>query len=63
MRNSTLISLLNRKLYTAAGQQLLRWDKATVNGRLVVLPGLQKRRRLELAIYSGRPVEGVTFGA
>ncbi|CDG41294.1 MULTISPECIES: lysozyme [Asaia] len=63
MCTSTLISLLNRKLYASAGQQLLRWDKATVNGRLVVLPGLQKRRQLELAIYSGRPVEGVTFGA
>lgn len=63
MRNSTLISLLNRKLYTAAGQQLLRWDKATVNGRLIALPGLQRRRRLELAIYSGRPVAGVPFVA
>lgn len=63
MRNSTLINLLNRKLYTSAGQQLLRWDKATVNGRLIPLPGLQRRRRLELAIYSGRPVAGGPFMA
>ncbi|GBQ14692.1 lysozyme [Swaminathania salitolerans] len=63
MRRSTLIGLLNQKLYSAAGQQLLRWDKATVNGRLVPLPGLQRRRRLELAIYLGRPVEGVPFVA
>ncbi|MDR6182121.1 lysozyme [Asaia bogorensis] len=59
MRNSTLVSLLNRGLHVAAGQQLLRWDKATVKDRLIPLPGLQRRRRLELALYSGRPVAGV----
>ncbi|WP_240386471.1 lysozyme [Asaia bogorensis] len=63
MRNSTLVSLLNRGLYAAAGQQLLRWDKATVKGRLIPLPGLQRRRGLELALYSGRPVAGVPFMA
>ncbi|MDL2172058.1 lysozyme [Asaia sp. HumB] len=63
MRSSTLVSLLNRGLYAAAGQQLLRWDKATVKGRLVPLPGLQRRRGLELALYSGRPVAGVPFMA
>ncbi|WP_336761235.1 lysozyme [Asaia sp. VD9] len=61
MRSSTLVSLLNRGLYAAAGQQLLRWDKATVNGRLIVLPGLQRRRRIELSVYQGRPAAGVPF--
>jgi len=61
MRSSTLIRLLNLEHYVAAGLQLLRWDKATINGRRIILPGLQRRRKLELAVYSGRPIEGVSF--
>lgn len=63
MRSSTLLALLNQRQYAAAGQQFMRWDKATVNGRLTVLPGLQRRRRLELAVYSGHPIAGVSFTA
>ncbi|WP_438381825.1 lysozyme [Asaia sp. BMEF1] len=63
MRGSTLLSLLNQGRYAEAGQQLLRWDKATVKGRLTVLPGLQRRRRLELAVYSGQQIPGVAFAA
>ena len=61
VRGSTLLRLLNQRLYVAAGQQLLRWDKATVNDRLVPLPGLQRRRCIELSVYQGRPVSGVPF--
>ena len=61
VRGSTLLRLLNQRLYAAAGQQLQRWDKATVNGRLVPLPGLQRRRRIELSVYQDRPVSGVPF--
>lgn len=61
MRGSTLIRLLNQRNYNAAASQLLRWDKATVNGRLVVLPGLQKRRRIEQAVFKGQPVSGLSF--
>jgi len=67
MCRSTLVSVLNRKFYAAAGQQLLVWDKITVRDRLsgldkkIVSTGLQRRRRLELVIYSGRPVAGVPF--
>ncbi|WP_336945661.1 lysozyme [Asaia sp. HN010] len=61
MRGSMLLTLLNQRRYASAGRQLLRWDKATIRGRLVVLPGLQKRRNLELSVYGGRPVTGVPF--
>ncbi|WP_438382023.1 lysozyme [Asaia sp. BMEF1] len=61
MRGSTLLTLLNQRFYASAGRQLLRWNKATIRGRLVVLPGLQNRRNLELSVYGGRPVTGVLF--
>lgn len=51
--NSTLIKLLNLKLYKQAGLQILRWDKATINGKLVVLPGLKHRRIIEYNVYNG----------
>ncbi|GBR07273.1 lysozyme [Asaia siamensis] len=54
MRSSTLLRLLNQRFYEAAGQQLLRWDKATIRGDLVVLPGLKRRRLLELRVYRGQ---------
>ncbi|WP_162922284.1 lysozyme [Asaia bogorensis] len=59
MYRSTLRTLLNQGQYTAAGEQLLRWDKASVNGRMVVLAGLRRRRQLERAVYFGQPVTGV----
>lgn len=48
---STLLTLLKGKLYEAAADQFLRWDKATVNGKKVVLPGLTARRQDERALY------------
>ena len=51
---STLVRRLNQRLYNSAAQQFLVWDKATVNGRLVVLPGLQRRRKVESAVFLGR---------
>ncbi|GBQ15391.1 lysozyme [Swaminathania salitolerans] len=61
MRKSTLMRLLNRRLYAAAGMQLLRWDKATVDGRLVTLTGLQRRRHVEHEVYQGHSVAGVSL--
>ncbi|WP_122050415.1 lysozyme [Asaia bogorensis] len=58
MYRSTLRTLLNQGQYCAAGEQLLRWDKASVQGRMVVLPGLKKRRQLERAVYFGLPLTG-----
>ena len=53
-QGSTLVRRLNQRLYSAAAQQFLVWDKATVGGRLVVLPGLQRRRKIESAVFLGR---------
>ncbi|GAB6854032.1 lysozyme [Asaia astilbis] len=56
LRNSTLIRRLNQRLYAAAAQQFLVWDKATVNGRLVTLRGLQRRRKIESDVFLGRNI-------
>ena len=42
--------LLAAKEYEAACRQLPRWDKARVAGQLVSLPGLTKRRNVEMRV-------------
>ena len=44
---STAARMLAAKDYRGACNQLLRWDRATVSGVSVVLPGLTKRRQME----------------
>lgn len=53
--NSTASSLLAAGDIAAACNQLPRWNKATVAGRLVELPGLTKRRAKErdLCLHGG----------
>ncbi|MBS1080827.1 lysozyme [Gluconobacter kondonii] len=51
---STLLRKLNAGDYTGAADELLRWDKATVRGHLVELPGLAKRRAYERDVFLGR---------
>lgn len=46
-KKSTAARLLADKSWTAACLQLRRWDKASVAGVLVPLPGLTKRRKAE----------------
>ena len=46
-RNSTAARLLKAGNYTAACNQLPRWDKARILGNAVALPGLTKRRAVE----------------
>lgn len=48
---STLRTLIKGRLYEAAANEFLRWDKATVNGKKVVLPGLTARRAAERKLY------------
>ncbi len=48
---STLLTLLKGRLYEAAAEEFTRWDKATVNGKKVVLPGLTARRAAERTLY------------
>lgn len=48
--NSTASRYLAAGNYTAACNELPRWDKARVAGQLIPLPGLTKRRALERAV-------------
>ncbi|MCP1235983.1 lysozyme [Gluconobacter kondonii] len=52
--SSTLLRKLNAGDYTGAADELLRWDKATVRGHLVELPGLAKRRAYERDVFLGK---------
>jgi lysozyme len=51
LRKSTLLKRLNDAEYQDAGKQFLVWDKATVNGKLIVLGGLKRRRAAEKALF------------
>ena len=48
---STLLKKLNNAEYQEAGEQFLRWNKATVNGKLIPLGGLTRRRKAEKALF------------
>lgn len=48
---STLCNQLRSRAYKAAAEQFLRWNKATVNGQKVVLPGLTRRRQAERDLF------------
>lgn len=53
--SSPLLKTLGKKLnagdYQGAADEILRWDKATVDGKLTVLPGLSRRRKAERALF------------
>lgn len=50
---STLLRKLNAGDHTGACKELPRWNKGTVNGKSVVLPGLVTRRAAELKVCLG----------
>ena len=51
-RSSTLLKKLNKGLYDDVPEQLMRWNKARVEGKLTALKGLTRRRAAEAAIFS-----------
>ena len=51
-RKSTLLSKLNKGLYDDCPEQIMRWNKAKVDGKLIPLRGLTRRRSAEAAIFS-----------
>ena len=51
-RSSTLLKRLNQGLYDDVPEQLMRWNKARVDGKLTALKGLTRRRSAEAAIFS-----------
>ncbi len=48
---STVLRQFNAGNLQAAADAFLLWDKAHVNGQLVVVPGLLKRRQTEQALF------------
>lgn len=58
-RHALESSTLRRKYLAGdipgAADQFLRWNKATVNGQLVELPGLTRRRADERRVFLGLP--------
>ncbi len=50
---STLLSRVNAGRHEEAAAQFLRWNKARVDRKLVVLAGLTRRRNAERALYMG----------
>lgn len=53
---STAARMLYAHNWPGACAQLTQWDKATVMGYVIALPGLTKRRALERSICEGAPV-------
>lgn len=50
---STLVRKINAGDHAGAANEFLKWKYATSNGRLIVLPGLVKRREAERNLYLG----------
>lgn len=50
--SSTLLKKLNAGDYNAVPEQLLRWNKAKVNGKMQTLEGLTRRRTAEAALWA-----------
>tara|TARA_X000001382_G_scaffold115198_1_gene93846 strand:- start:869 stop:1432 length:564 start_codon:yes stop_codon:yes gene_type:complete len=56
-KKSTLLRKLNKSEYDEVPAQLMRWNKARVDGVLTPLPGLTRRRSAEAALFSmGTPL-------
>ena len=51
-KSSTLLKKLNQGLYDEVPEQLMRWNKARVDGKLTPLNGLTRRRAAEAALFS-----------
>ena len=51
LRRSTLLIMLNNRDYTDVPEQLVLWNKATVKGKKIVLPGLVTRRAKEVNLW------------
>lgn len=51
-RSSTLLKKLNQGRYDEVPEQIMRWNKARVSGKLTPLKGLTRRRAAEAAIFS-----------
>jgi len=60
LRKSTLLKKLNAGDLAGAAAEFGRWTKGRVDGRLVTLPGLVRRRRAERRLFEGGGFEEAT---
>jgi lysozyme len=51
IKSSTLVEKINAEDYAGAADEFLRWDKANMQGALVQLPGLTRRRAAERELF------------
>ncbi|MEL6495227.1 MAG: lysozyme [Cyanobacteria bacterium J06623_7] len=51
VKNSTLVRKLNAGDYLGASREFVRWNKANRGGKLVVFPGLTRRRIAEQQLF------------
>ena len=51
LASSTMLKRINSGQCLAAGQEMLRWNKAKKNGKMIVLNGLTIRRQKEKTIW------------
>lgn len=51
LSTSTMLKMLNAGDYKGAAAQILRWNKGKVNGKWVVIDGLDNRRKAENEIF------------
>ena len=51
-RSSTLLKKLNKGLYDEVPEQIMRWNKCRIDGKLTPLKGLTRRRAAEAAIFT-----------
>lgn len=51
-RRSAVLQLHNQGQFEGAARSFMNWDHAHVGGRMVVVPGLEKRRAAEAACYA-----------
>lgn len=54
LQDSMLLKLLNSKKYNEVPAQIMRFNKAVVNGKTVELEGLTKRRKAECDLWNGK---------
>lgn len=51
LKMSTLLKRINANNLKGAGDEFLKWNKAHVNGEIVVLNGLTRRRNAERSLF------------
>ncbi|HZF55898.1 MAG TPA: type VI secretion system tip protein TssI/VgrG [Polyangiaceae bacterium] len=56
LQGSTLLKKLNAGKYNGAASEFMKWNKGTIGGKLVVLPGLTIRRAAERKLFK-KPVK------